>query len=195
MTQPSFRMGLMGAGLALALGASPASAIQEVVLGPRAPSFAAAASAGLGWGALPMPAPLSYSEAAAPQRDPRLWAFSGGTTERVGSFLFNTSSGPSWSMAGPIGFATPLSGALRNFGDFGWTARSTTGVMATENLMFYTSVGQTTYRTTSSIVPLPPGLSLLERPATEMDVRAGFKMELMPGLTFGAEAAFRPATR
>lgn len=185
--------------LAAALAAAtPASAIQEVVLGARAPSFAAAPMASLGWQDLPMPgSPLSFSTGSA-ARDPREWAFSGGETIRMGSFLFNTTSGPNWAVGSPMGFnssfASPFM-APRGFNDFGFTSRTTTGFMASENLMFYTSVGQTSYRTGPSIIPTAPGLALIEAPSGRADIRAGFKMELMPGLTFGAEAAFSQPTR
>jgi hypothetical protein len=186
--------------------AGPAAAIQEVVLGRRAPSFAAAASAGLGWETLPMPlsAPVQAFETpgiGTSARDPRRWAFTSGETVRTGSFLFNTSSGPSWSMASPLGFSSSMSrfgglggGFGGGLGDLGFTTRSTSAVMAAENLMFYTSVGRTTYGGGASAVP-SIGLGVSMTPATQMDVRTGFKMELMPGLTFGAEAAFSQPTR
>ncbi len=187
---------------AIVATATPAFAIQEVVLGPRSPSFAAAASMGLGWEALPMPSrgSVGFSDNQL-ARDPRQWAFSGGETVKMGSFLFNTSSGPSWTMASPMGFGSGFSsaftsafpGSFGGMGDLGWTTRTTAGVMAADNLMFYTSVGQTTFRGgSSSIIPVAPGLSLLEQPSNRTDMRAGFKMELMPGLTFGVEAAFAP---
>lgn len=186
--------------------ASPAAAIQEVVLGPRAPSFAAAASAGLGWETLPMPssAPMQAFEASGfgtSARDPRQWAFTSGETVRTGSFLFNASSGPSWSMASPLGFSSSMSrfgglggGFGGGLGDLGFTTRSTSAVMAAENLMFYTSVGRTTYGGGASAVP-SIGLGVSMSPAAQMDVRTGFMMELMPGISFGMEAAFQPAPR
>jgi hypothetical protein len=182
--------------------AGPAAAIQEVVLGPRAPSFAAAASTGLGWETLPMPssAPVQAFEApgfGTSARDPRQWAFTSGETVRMGSLLFNTSSGPSWSMASPLGFSSSMlrfGGLGGGFGDLGFTTRSTSAVMAAENLMFYTSVGRTTYGGGASAVP-SIGLGVSMSPATQMDVRTGFKMELMPGISFGMEAAFQPAPR
>ena len=171
--------------------ATPASAIQEVVLGPRAPSFAAVSSMGLGWERLQAPA---FTGGTA-ERDPRQWAFAGGTTEKLGSFLFNTASGPSWAVNNGFGLSSGMGSFARGFGDLGFTTRNTTAIMASQSLMFYTSVGATTYGSGASIIPTAPGLSLLERPSTQMDVRAGFKMELMPGLTFGAEAAFAPSMR
>lgn len=186
----STRFSLLAAAL---VAATPAFAIQEVVLGARAPSFAAGPVAGLGWQDLPMPgSPLSFSSVTV-DRDPRQWAFTGGETIKMGSFLFNTTSGPNWAMNSPLGFnsgfASPLFGA-RGLGDLGFTSRATAAVMASETLMFYTSVGQTTYSNSASLVPLPPGLALIEAPSGRSDVRAGFKMELLPGLTFGAEASF-----
>ncbi len=94
-----------------------------------------------------------------------------------------------------FGLASGMGSFARGFGDLGFTTRNTTAIMASQNLMFYTSVGSTSYGSSVNIVPTAPGLSLLERPSTQMDVRAGFKMELMPGLTFGAEAAFAPSMR
>lgn len=184
--------------MAALAAATPASAIQEVMLGARAPSFAAGPIAGLGWQDLPMPgSALSFSTAST-ARDPREWAFAGGETIKMGSFLFNSTSGPSWAVSSPMGFgssfASPLMGS-RGIGDFGFTTRATTGFMASENLMFYTSVGQTSYRNGPSVIPSAPGLALIEAPSGRADVRAGFKMELMPGLTFGAEAAFSQPTR
>lgn len=186
-------------GLAAALTlATPAFAIQEVVLGARAPSFAAAPMNGLGWQDLPMPgSPLSFSTGAAP-RDPRTWAFTSGETVKMGSFLFNTTSGPNWSLGQPMGFNSAFSPSVvgsRSFNDLGFTSRTTAAYMASDTLMFYTSVGQTSYRTGPSIIPTAPGLALIEAPSGRADVRAGFKMELMPGLTFGAEAAFSQPTR
>lgn len=175
---------------------SPALAIQEVVLGPRAPSFAAAPVAGLGWQDLPMPgSSMSFSTGSA-ARDPRQWAFTAGETTRIGSFLFNTTSGPGWAMNTPLGFGSAASFmGPRGFSDLGFTTRTTTGFMASENLMFYTSVGQTNFRTGPSVIPTSPGLALLEGPSARSDVRAGFKMELMPGVTVGAEAAFSQPMR
>ena len=187
------RCAILAASLA---AATPALAIQEVVLGPLAPTFAAASSMGLGWERLQAPAFTGGMAAdIVAERDPRQWAFSGGTTEKLGSFLFNTMSGPSWAMNNGFGPASGMGSFGRGFGDMGFTTRNTTAIMANPNLMFYTSVGATTYGTGASIIPTAPGLSLLERPSTQMDVRAGFKMELMPGLTFGAEAAFAPSMR
>ncbi len=182
--------------MACLAAALPAFAIQEVVIGPRAPSFAAASGAGLGWETLPLPsAGAAYSTA--PQRDPRQWAFDSGKTVRLGSFLFNTTSGPSWKLAGPgtfgSSFATGFGDSFGRFGEFGFTSRATTALMASENLMFYTSVGQTTFRNTGSVIPTAPGLALIEPPNARSDIRAGFRVELMPGLTFGAEAAFSSA--
>jgi hypothetical protein len=183
--------------LAITLAAAtPAFAIQEVVLGARAPSFAAGPVMGFGWQDLPMPgSPMSFATSSA-ARDPRQWAFTGGETLKMGSFLFNTTSGPNWAVGGMggLGFSSPSIGP-RGFADMGYTTRTTTGFMASESLMFYTSVGQTTYRSGPSVIPVPPGLALIEAPSGRSDVRAGFKMELMPGLTFGAEAAFIQPTR
>jgi hypothetical protein len=178
--------------------ATPAFAIQEVVLGARAPTFAAGPVASLRWQDLPMPgSPMSFSAGAA-ERDPRQWAFSSGETVKMGALLFNKTAGPAWAMNGPLGvdsgFASPLFSA-RGFGDMGFTSRATTAIMASETLMFYTSVGQTTYNTSASIIPTPPGLALIEAPSARSDVRAGFRMELMPGLTFGAEASFSQSVR
>ncbi len=173
--------------------ATPASAIQEVVLGARAPSFAAAPIAGLGWQDLPMPgSPLSFSSGST-ARDARQWAFTSGETLKMGSFLFNTTSGPNWSLGDPMGFSSSFSPSIvgsRGFNDLGFSTRATAAYMASDTLMFYTSVGQTSYRNGPSIIPVAPGLALTEGPSGRSDVRAGFKMELMPGLTFGAEAAF-----
>ncbi len=198
MNTMKMRCAILAAFLA---AATPALAIQEVVLGPLAPTFAAASSMGLGWERLQAPAFTGGMAAGiVAERDPRLWAFTGGTTEKLGSFLFNTTSGPSWAMNNGFGnngfgLASGMGSLGRGFGDLGFTTRNTTAIMANPNLMFYTSVGATTYGTGTNIIPTAPGLSLLERPSTQMDVRAGFKMELMPGLTFGAEAAFAPSMR
>lgn len=190
MLQGMRRVALLLAGLA---AASPAFAIQEVTLGPRAPSIAAAAD-GVSWAPLALPAPLSGG-LAAPEA-PGSWAFTGGETTRLGSIFFNVTEGPSWSMRhGPLGAFTGFDNLSLGRPDFGWTTRQTTGVLATDRLMLYTSVGRTTYGSGASLVPLPPGLSLLEQPYQRMDVRAGFKMELMPGLTFGMEAGVQPAMR
>jgi hypothetical protein len=187
------RFAIVAAALA---AATPALAIQEVVLGPRAPSFAAASSMGLGWERLQAPVFTGGMAAGiVAERDPRLWAFSGDTIEKLGSFLFNTTSGPSWAINNGLGLGSGMGPFARGFGDLGFTTRNTTAIMASPNLMLYSSVGSTIYGSGASIIPTAPGLSLLERPSTQMDVRAGFKMELMPGLTFGAEAAFAPSMR
>jgi hypothetical protein len=189
-------LALAATAAAVLAAANPAFAIQEVTLGARAPSFASGPMASLGWQDLPMPgSPLSFSGGAA-ARDPRQWAFSGGETVRIGSFLFNTTSVPNWAPgnAGAFGFASSLIGS-RRFEHFGFTTQATAGFMASENLMFYTSVGQTSYRNAPPVVPVAPGLSLIEAPSGRSDVRAGFKMELMPGLTFGAEAGFSQPSR
>lgn len=189
------RLILLAAALAVA---TPASAIQEVVIGARAPSFAAGPVAGLGWQDLAMPGSAMSFSSANTARDPRQWAFSGGETVKMGSFLFNTTSGPNWAVSNAMGFNSGFASptlSSRGFGDMGFTTRTTTGFMASDSLMFYTSVGQTTYRNGPSIIPSGPGLSLIEAPGGRADMRAGFKMELMPGLTFGAEAAFSQTTR
>jgi hypothetical protein len=182
----------------LLAAATPAFAIQEVVLGARAPSFAAAPIAGLGWQDLPMPgSPLSFSTSSA-VRDPRQWAFTSGETLKMGSFLFNTTSGPNWALGSPMGFNSAFAPSIvgsRGINDLGFTTRTTAGYMASDTLMFYASVGQTSYRTGPSIIPTAPGLALIETPSGRNDMRAGFKVELMPGLTFGAEAAFSQPTR
>jgi hypothetical protein len=190
---------LLAFGMTVAI-ATPSFAVQEVVFGARAPSFAAGPVAGLGWQDLPMPgSPMSFAgQGQGALRDPRQWAFTSGETLRMGSFLFNTTSGPNWAMANPMGFGSGLSSSMfgsRGFADMGFTTRNTTGFMASDTLMFYTSVGQTTFRNGPSIIPTAPGLALIEAPSGRTDVRAGFKMELMPGLTFGAEAAFSQPTR
>jgi hypothetical protein len=184
---------------AVALCATPALAIQEVPVSPRAPSFAVGGAA---YAPLPLAGPLSFAQPDVDAgRDPRVWAFSGGETSRVGSLLFNTTSGPSWRMDGfgPMS-AVPMSFAPmgRSFGDpaFGWTTRQTAGVLAAPNLMFYTSVGRTDFGPARSALPSgPPGLALSEQTGPRMDMRAGMKMELMPGVVFGMEAAFSPAQR
>lgn len=180
-------------GICLALSA-PAFAIQEVQIGPKAPSFAAA-SGGMGWEPLALPG-QAPSYAMTPVSMPASWAFTTGETTRIGAMMFNTTSGPSWAVSQPaFGFGGLQPMSLGRMGDFGWTTRTTTGVMASDKLMFYTSVGSTTYNRPGALAPLPPGLALIEPPSQRMDVRAGFKVELAPGLTFGAEAAFTPATR
>ncbi len=191
--------------LAVALAASPALAIQEVPLGPRAPSFAAGSAPQMGFDPLALPgitAPSSMSFTPGPElrRDPATWAFSGGETTRIGSMVFNMQSGPSWSMnngtlgRGDFGFSR-FETLGRSPLDFGFTSRATTGFLASETLMFYTSVGSTTWRPVGSAAPLAPGLQLLEAPSQRMDMRAGFKAELMPGVTFGLEAGFAPPAR
>jgi hypothetical protein len=169
--------------LALLGAGSQASAIQEVTLGPRAPTFAAgpAASGPLGLGLASGAASFS-GMTFANTPDVPAWAFSGGRTERIGSMLFNTTSGPSWTGADRFGFGPG------RFGDLGFTTRNTTGVMATDKLMFYTSVGSTTFNTGSGVVPVAPGLQPFQPVGQRMDARAGFRMELAPGLTFGMEA-------
>jgi len=191
----STRVILFAAALA---AATPALAIQEVVLGARAPTFAAGPVASLGWQDLPMPgSPMSFNTGAA-EHDPRQWAFSSGETVKMGALLFNMTSGPTWAVNSPLGFNSGFASPLfisRGFGDIGFTSRATTAIMASETLMFYTSVGQTTYNNSASIIPTPPGLALIEAPSARSDVRAGFRMELMPGLTFGAEASFSQPVR
>lgn len=188
-----FAASLVAVSVALA---TPALAIMEVPLGPRTPAFANA-GAGLGWEPLQLPAQVR-SDAFAPVSAPANWAFSSGETTRIGGVMFNVTSGPSW-MLDHAGFAPLTAGhqplSLGRMGDFGWTTRTTAGVMASDRLMFYTSVGHTTFSRPGSLAPLPPGLALIEPPTQRMDMRAGFRMELMPGLTFGAEASFAPATR
>jgi hypothetical protein len=174
--------------LALATVATPAAAIQEVTLSPRAPSFATGQGASLGWETLAMPGAAPSFAPAPALRDPRGWAFTSGKTEQVGAFLFNTTTGPNWAMGGPFG-------GLSAFRDLGFTTRQTTAVMAAENLMFYTSLGRTTFASGPSAVVPPIGLGLTSTPSAQMDMRAGFKVELMPGFTFQAEAAFAPAMR
>jgi hypothetical protein len=88
---------------------------------------------------------------------------------------------------------SPFSLNRGGFDALGFTTRSTAAVMATESLMFYTSVGNTT--SGFSAAPVAPGLQTIEGPQSRTDVRAGFKMQLVPGLTFGMEAAFSPAQR
>jgi hypothetical protein len=176
--------------LALAVLATPAVAIQEVTLGPRAPSFVAS-GAGMGWEALPLPGVPAALTASEWREAPR-WAFQGGETQRLGSFLFNTRSGPNWAADGGLGFS-PFSLSRGGFDALGFTTRSTAAVMATESLMFYTSVGNTT--SGFSAAPVAPGLQTIEGPQSRTDVRAGFKMQLVPGVTFGMEAAFSPAQR
>lgn len=184
---------------ALLLAASPASAIQEVSIGPRAPSFAAN---GLGWEPLALPGPIQgFAGAVAAGPAPGAWAFQGGETTRIGALLFNVTSGPSWAMRdGAIGGGLGGLGGFGSFGlgrmgDFGFTTRQTTGVMAADNLMFYTSVGRTTFARPGALAPMAPGLAFIEPPAQRMDVRAGFKMEVVPGVTFQMEAGFAPAIR
>jgi hypothetical protein len=181
----------------LAGAASPAFAIQEVSVGPRLPSFAAApigalpagvgAINGLAFNGQAFNGLSSHGAAEVPG-----WAFGSGRTERIGSVLYNTTSGPAWMGADSLGFGSSSFGASRfgasRFGDLGFTTRNTAGVMATDKLMFYTSVGSTTFNTGSSIVPVAPGLQPFQPIGQRMDARAGFKMELAPGLTFGMEA-------
>lgn len=181
---------------ALLLAASPASAIQEVSIGPRAPSFAAN---GLGWEPLALPGAIQSfagSNVAGPAAG--AWAFQGGETTRIGALLFNVTSGPNWAMRDVAiggGWGGVGSFGLGRMGDFGFTTRQTTGVMAADNLMFYTSVGRTSFSQPGALAPLPPGLAFIEPPSQRMDVRAGFKMEVVPGVTFQMEAGFAPAMR
>jgi hypothetical protein len=174
------------AGLGL-VAAVPAAAIQEVTLGPRAPTLSTAPAPGLGWGM----APSAASLAPPPGFTQGFTTFDGGPA-KAGALMLSTTSGPSWATTSPMGFSSFGSGIGSSFGraDLGWTTRSTAGVMATDTLMFYTSVGQTNWRNGSGVVPSAPGLALIEGPSVRNDVRAGFKMELMPGLSFGMEAAF-----
>jgi hypothetical protein len=187
------------------LAAAPALAIQEVQLGPRAPSFAAGAAPMMGFDPLALPGITAPSSFGAPafnssgpelRRDPATWAFTGGETARVGGMFINTQSGPSWTMDrfAPLSFS-PLSSFGRSPFDVGFTTRTTAGVMATESLMFYTSMGRTTYATIGSAAPVAPGLQLLEQANQRTDLRAGFKAELMPGVTFGMEAGFAQTGR
>ncbi len=181
--------------LAALVVATPALAIQEVSLAPRAPSFVGASS-GLGWLPVSMPSapgPIQ-SFAGTEVKAAPAWAFSGGDTTRLGSMVFNVTNGPSWALSNN-GFGLGMGSIGLGRADFGFTTRSTAGVMASETLMLYTSVSRTTFSTPGSLAPLPPGLALIEPPSQRMDVRAGFKMELMPGVTFGMEAGFAPATR
>lgn len=186
----------LSATAALVAAALPAAAIQEVSVGPRAPSFAAN---GLGWEPLALPGPIQgFAGAAAAGPAPGAWAFQGGETTRIGSMLFNVTSGPNWAMRdGAISGALGGVGSfgLGRMGDFGFTTRQTTGVMAADNLMFYTSVGRTTFSQPGALAPMAPGLAFIEPPSQRMDVRAGFKMEVVPGVTFQMEAGFAPAMR
>lgn len=177
--------------------AQPAFAIQEVILGPRAPTLSTAPAPGFGWGMAPAAQPGATflpgfggsGAALAPDDAPK-----------AGSFQFSTQSGPSWSMGGGVAGLGLSSFGASSFGpsfsrpEFGWTTRSTVSVMATDTLMFYSSVGQTSFGG-SATVPTAPGLALIEGPTVRNDVRAGFKMELAPGLSFGMEAAFSQGAR
>jgi hypothetical protein len=198
-TTMTFRSLAIGC-LAAAAFAGPAAAIQEVRLGARAPSFAAGGAPQMGFDPTALPgitAPQSFDlGSGAARRDPATWAFSGGETAHVGSLFLNTQSGPNFLMSRPgdLGFS-PLASFGRGPFDMGFTTRSTAGVLAAENLMFYTSVGRTTWNTIGSAAPVAPGLQLLETPSQRVDMRAGFKAEIMPGLTFGLEAGFAAPAR
>jgi hypothetical protein len=189
------RAALIGLGV---LAAPSAFAIQEVTLGPKAPSFAAS---GLGWGMGPAMSGYATSPAAGGAFSPGfgLSSFSspGGEPLKAGAFQFSTRSGPAWAMeegAGFGAFGVGFPGSIGR-GGFGFSTRSTASVMATDALMFYSSVGQTTFDTRASLVPTPPGLALLETPSARTDLRAGFRFEVMPGVSFGMEAGVSAPSR
>ena len=189
------RAGLIGLGL---LAAPSTFAIQEVTLGPKAPSFAAP---GLGWGMGPASSSPASSPAAGGAFSPGLGLSSftspGGEPLKAGAFHFSTRSGPAWAMeegAGFGAFGVGFPGAMAR-GGFGFSTRSTASVMASDTLMFYSSAGQTRFDMRPALVPTPPGLALLETPSARTDMRAGFRFEVMPGVSFGMEAGVSASSR